>query len=294
MMSQSISTQPLHWIHAGLVNSRLIPYLGPGVLSLADEPSKVPAAPLELVGKLTAKASVPHKIRTNLSAAAQFIENFKHRKTVTAAMSEAFAPRMAPTLLHRYLAGLPALPLWVHAWYDDLPQQALAQRLASWGIAQGVSQAEHSGSWVHYFDARGSRGEEPNETDPAWDTLLYQPLGSVSPAANYLVSDSDYVEVLTEIDIQTPIPPAVQRLRSGRGFLFIGCRFSSQLERIFAHQIIKRSSDRHFAVLPDEPTRNEKRFLLEHGIERIETPLKEWVGSLIALDQRVAQRIAAS
>ena len=86
----------------------------------------------------------------------------------------------------------------------------------------------------------------------------------------------------------------MQRLRSGRGFVFIGCRFSSQLERIFAHQIIKRSSDRHFAVLPDEPTRNEKRFLQEHGIERIEAPLKEWVGSLIASDQRVAQRIAAS
>jgi hypothetical protein len=28
----------------------------------------------------------------------------------------------------------------------------------------------------------------------------------VRPAANFLVSDSDYVEVLTEIDIQTPIP----------------------------------------------------------------------------------------
>jgi hypothetical protein len=34
---------------------------------------------------------------------------------------------MAPDfVLHRYLAGLPSLPLWVHAWYDDLPQQALS------------------------------------------------------------------------------------------------------------------------------------------------------------------------
>jgi hypothetical protein len=75
-----------------------------------------------------------------------------------------------------------------------------------------------------------------------WPTLLYQPLGSVAPAANFLVSDSDFVEVLTEIDIQTPIPQAVQQLRTNRGFLFLGCRFSTQLERIFAHQIIKRSS----------------------------------------------------
>ena len=292
-MSDGIDAQLLNVIHSGLVNGRLIPYLGPGVLALSDEGPKVPAGPLELVGKLTAKASVPHKIRHNLSAAAQFIENFKHRKTVVAAMSDAFAPRMAPTELHRFLAALPKLPLWVNAWYDDLPQQALAQRGTPWGIAQGVSQAEHFGTWVHYFDANGSRREHPGATDPAWDTLLYQPLGSVKPAANYLVSDSDYVEVLTEIDIQTPIPPLVQKLRSGRGFVFIGCRFSSQLERIFAHQIIKRSSDRHFAVLPEEPTRNEKRFLSEHGIERIGTPLREWVGSLSALDQYEEQCIAA-
>ena len=295
-MRQTMDAQRLTVIHTGLVNGRLIPYLGPGVLSLADEPPTVPAALLELAGKLTAKVSVPHKIRNNLGAAAQFIENFKHRKTVTAAMSATFAPRMAPTELHRFLAGLATLPLWVHAWYDDLPQQALAQRSTPWGMVQGLSQAEHFGSWVHFFDADGTRREDLSAvgTDAPWDTLLYQPLGSVSPAANFLVSDSDYVEVLTEIDIQTPIPQIVQKLRSGRGFVFLGCRFSTQLERIFARQIIKRSSERHFAVLPDEPTRNEQRFLLEHGIERIETPLREWANSLIALDRRVAtQRIAA-
>lgn len=301
-MRQSADAQRLTVIHSSLVNGRLIPYLGPGVLGLVDGPSTIPATPLELVGKLTTKASVPHKIRHNLSAAAQFIENFKHRRTVIATMTEAFTPQIEPTDVHRFLAELPKLPLWVHAWYDDLPQQALAQRAlakpgSSFGIVQGVSQAEHFGTWVHFYDASGSRREDlsAESVDTGWETLLYEPLGAVRPAANFLVSDSDFVEVLTEIDIQTPIPRAVQHLRSGRSFLFLGCRFSTQLERIFARQILKRSSDRHFAVLPEEPTRNERRFLLEHGIERIETPPAEWVASLIALDRRLAtQRIAAS
>lgn len=278
--------QLLNVIRAGLVNGRVIPYIGPGVLSLEESAPGIPASPETLVGKLTAKASVPHKIRNNLTAAAQFIENFKHRKTVVAAMTEAFSPPKPPTALHRYLANLPQLPLWVHAWYDDLPQRALTEQGRSWGVVQGVSQSEHLGQWVHYFDADGSRRENliAESTEAPWPTLLYQPLGSVAPAANYLVSDSDYVEVLTEIDIQTPIPRTVQQLRTGRGFLFLGCRFSTQLERIFARQIIKRSSDRHWAVLPEEPTRNELRFLEQCHIERIETPLKEWVDALITLD----------
>jgi hypothetical protein len=258
-------------IRKSLLSGLAIPYLGPGVLALAGESCPLPASPEVLVDRLTAKASVPHKIRKQLTAAAQFIENFKHRKTVKAAMTEAFRPDVQPTALHRYLASLPALRLIVHVWYDDLPQKALAGAKGR-GMVQGVSQAEHFGEWVHYFDG-GTLARDEAAAAESWTPLLYQPLGSVCPAANFLVSDSDFVEVLTEIDIQTPIPEAVQNLRKGRNFLFLGCRFSTQLERIFAQQIIKRSSDRHWAVLPEEPTRNEARFLAGYNIQRIPMPL---------------------
>ncbi len=168
------------------------------------------------------------------------------------------------------------LPLVVHAWYDDLPQKALAAR-RSWGMVQGISQAEHFGEWVHYYSPDGT--SVPVE-ESGWETLLYQPLGSVAPAENYLVSDSDYVEVLTEIDIQTPIPTAVQRLRTGRNFLFLGCRFAMQLDRLFARQIMKRSSARHWAVLPEPPTKNEARFLAEQNITRIDLPLTVFADAL--------------
>jgi hypothetical protein len=101
----------------------------------------------------------------------------------------------------------------------------------------------------------------------------------VWPAKNFLVSDSDFVEVLTEIDIQTPIPESVQEMRKGRSFLFLGCRFSKQLDRLFAHQIIKRSSQKHWAILPEEPTRNEARFMDEHSIERVPITLSEFVAA---------------
>ena len=130
---------------------------------------------------------------------------------------------------------------------------------------------------MHYFDGETLTRAEAADAE-SWMPLLYQPLGSVSPAANFLVSDSDFVEVLTEIDIQTPVPEAVQNIRKGRNFLFLGCRFSTQLERIFAQQIIKRSSDKHWAVLPEEPTRNEARFLAEYHIQRLPMPLAAFTG----------------
>jgi hypothetical protein len=229
---------------------------------------------------MTAKVSVPHKIRHRLTQAAQFIENFKHRKTVVQLMNEAFANSAQPSPLHLALAASGA-GLWVDTWYDDTMAAALAcqRHLSVWVQIQALSQSEHFGQWTGNYGHDAARlGQLPEDTQG----ILYKPLGGHQPAGNYLVSDSDFVEVLTEIDIQTPIPAAVQVWRRGRNFLFLGCRFDDQLTRCFARQIMKRSSDQHWAVLPDEPTRMEARFLQEQNISRIARPLAEFSGELIA------------
>jgi SIR2-like domain len=256
-------------VAAGLRAGTLAPYIGPGLLRLCEPPTP-PADAVALAAVLTAKVSVPGKIRTRLTAAAQFIENFKHRKTLVKAMTEAYATAPAPSPLHAWLAGLRS-PLLVDAWYDDTLRTALAAASdrVDWAEVQGLSQSEHFGRWVGWYDAQGQRQPDPIEAP----TLLYKPWGGHAPAANYLVSDSDFVEVLTEIDIQTPIPAAVQQRRRKLGFVFLGCRFDDQLPRAFARQVMKRSAGPHYAVLPDPPTRMEGRFLAEQGITRIALPL---------------------
>jgi hypothetical protein len=268
-------TTSLQEIAAGLSANTIIPYLGPQSLLLDPETCPVPATPENLVKLLTAKVSVPHKIRNNLTAAAQFIENFKHRKSVVSLMTDAYAPGVTPNILHRYLTGLSKRPLLiVDTWYDDAMSKALAGH-SNWGQIQGVSQSEHFGQWVMYFDAEGK------VTDAAaadsWDIILYKPLGSITPAKNFIVSDSDFVEVLTEIDIQSPIPACVQSLRSGANFLFLGCRFNNQLTRTYARQVMKRSSDKHWAVIDGPLTRMEQKFIEEQNITRIDMPLARFV-----------------
>lgn len=269
----------IHEIAQALDAGRVIPYLGPDMLSLCAD-LKVPATPQALAEIMTAKVSVPHKIRKRLTQAAQFIENFKHRKSVVHLMNQAFASTPAPSALQLALASSGA-GLWVDTWYDDSFAAALAQARpqGDWVQVQGLSQSEHFGRWT---GAYADDGEFlPLLPDDA-GRILYKPIGSHGPAGNYLVSDSDYVEVLTEIDIQTPIPAAVQAWRRGRNFLFLGCRFDDQLTRSFARQIMKRSSDQHWAVLPHEPTRMEARFLQEQNITRIDLPLAQFADALVA------------
>ena len=266
----------------GLTAGTLIPYLGPALMTLSSGPSAPPADALALVAELTAKTSVPGKIRHRLTQAAQFIENFKHRRTLVNAMDAAFARTAAPSALHRWIAALRA-PLVVHAWYDDVMRRAIFESSDDVSEIQALAQSEHFGTWTRAYGREGQPLDAPSaRIGQPGHTLLYRPIGGHAPASNYLVSDSDFVEVLTEIDIQTPIPAAVQELRASRGFVFIGCRFDDQLTRSFARQIMKRSAGPHFALMPQEPTRMEARFLAEQRIGRLALPLANTVEALAA------------
>jgi SIR2-like domain len=265
----------------GLRAGTVIPYLGAGLAELAKpaEPG-VPMNPEALAAFFGAKVALPRRAKGNAWAAAQHIESNKHRSTVTALMAEAFGPPVPPTALHHHLASL-GLPMIVDTWYDGAMRAALASR-RDWGEVQGITRAGiGEDRWYRFYDAAGA------ETDRAqagsWTTLLYKPHGSIAPAKNFLISDADYVEVLTEIDIQTPIPDAVKDRRTDRNFVFIGCRFNDQLLRTYARQITKRSAALHYAIVdPATLSKNELRFLIGQGLLPIAVPLQRAVEVLLS------------
>ena len=257
-------------IAAELKTGDIVPYLGPGLTQLS--PTNVPMTPEALAAFFGTKVALPRRAKGNAWASAQHIESMKHRSTVSALMSQAFAESIAPTPLHAYLASL-QLPMIVDTWYDATMRSAL-EGYSDWGEIQGITRAGiGEDRWFRFYEADGT--ETSKEKAEVWKTILYKPHGSISPAKNFLISDADYVEVLTEIDIQTPVPEAVQNRRAERSFLFVGCRFHDQLLRIYARQIMKRSTTTHHAIVdPAVLTKNELKFLTVQGIIPIALPIE--------------------
>jgi hypothetical protein len=263
---------------AGLRAGELVPYLGPGISALTAPP--VPMSPETLAEWFGTKVALPKRAKGNAWASAQHIESYKHRNTVTALMADAFSTPVRPSPLHRHLATL-KLPLIVDAWYAAEMRQALAGR-DDWLEVQGITRAGiGEDRWFRFYRPDGSEADAAAAENAA--TILYTPHGSIGPARNFLISDADYVEVLTEIDIQTPIPGVVRDRRRTKSFLFLGCRFNDQLLRSYARQIIKRSNDPHYAVVELATlTRNERVFLDDQNITAIDMPLDLALDGLVA------------
>lgn len=265
-------------VAARLRSGSIVPYLGPGVAEFSKP--DVPRTPDALATFFGTKVALPRRARGNAWAAAQYIESNKHRSTVTGLMAQAFSAPVEPTALHRHLAAL-RLPMIVDTWYDGAMRAALGKG-DGWGEVQGITRAGIGElRWYRFYDADGNEVDSLDAGN--WTTVLYKPHGGVLPARNFLISDADYVEVLTEIDIQTPIPGIVKQRRIRRSFLFIGCRFDDQLLRIYARQITKRSTNVHYALVePDVLSRNERSFLLDQGLIPLAVALPRAVEILLA------------
>lgn len=273
-----VALDTLRTLRDEIENGWLIPYLGPAVLE-AGPATTVPLTTAELAMQLHARAPVTAALRGNMWGTAQFIEQRRHRKTLIAFMADIFKTPVAPGPIHNWLATLKA-PLIVDTWYDGALATAFrATGRNDFGEVQGVTRAlEHRDVWTTCYDATGKL--VPAAFADEWTTVIYKPHGSVAPAQNFLVADSDYVEVLTEIDIQTPIPDVVKERRRKRGFLFLGCRFDDQMLRTYARQIIKRSGGQSYVVVDTPPTRMEARFYAEVGLEPLEVELPDAIAAL--------------
>jgi hypothetical protein len=276
LSSQADAAAWIAEVRAGLESGRLAPYLGPGVTDLTRTP--VPTTQEALADFLGGKVALPRRARGNLGAAAQYIESHRHRSVVAKLMAEAFATPAVPLPFHRRLATQP-VPLIVDTWYDGAMRAALAGR-SDWGEIQGVRRSGLGGDQYYLaYDAAGAPCAI--EAADGWRTVLYKPHGACVPAQNFLVSDSDYVEVLTEIDIQTPIPAVIKARRANVGFVFLGCRLNDQTLRSYARQLLKRSGERHFIVVePGVQTRNERRFIAEHRLNVFVGKLGDALGRL--------------
>ncbi|MBB2175647.1 SIR2 family NAD-dependent protein deacylase [Gluconacetobacter johannae] len=264
----------------GMRAGHLVPYLGPGATALAAGEG-VPVTPEGLATFMGQHVALPRRARGNPWAAGQYIESSRHRATLIALMDKAYENPVPPGSLHLTLAGLRPTMI-VDTWYDGAMRAALqATPGKSWGEIQGITRAGIG-------EARWFRAYRPDGTEAGmdeaeeWHTILYKPHGAVTPDHNYLVADSDYVEVLTEIDIQTPIPDIVRRRRTNCGFVFLGCRFNDQMLRIYARQILKRSTGPNYAIVdPGELTRNEQRLFDDLGVTLVPMPLAQ-VQALLA------------
>jgi hypothetical protein len=167
--------------------------------------------------------------------------------------------------LHSWLASR-KLPYIIDTNRDTLLQQVYAATPHTLivGVARISAAAYRFKLFQH--DGMAYREIDPEAVDGSLP-VLFKPLGTPLPESNYIASDADFVDYITELMGGFAIPPFVKRMRQGKKYLLLGMRLTRDTERMVLADIVFGSAG-GWALIPNANDK-EKRFLDKLGIELV-------------------------
>ena len=267
---------------AGLKDGSIVPYLGPGVL--ADVKNAATGAPIpadsdSLIYAMNDGKPMAPKLMYEFPRAAMNVELKRGRSAVTKFLNRTYGETAwTRGAVHDWLKGI--APHYVidinrdtqlQDSYADVPHNLIV------GIARlGGTDFRYK---LYFWD--GVAYQKTEVINPALP-ILYKPMGTPKPEANYIASDADYVDFITELMGGFSIPPEVKELRKGKQYLFMGLRMNRDTERMVLSDVIYAAAEPAGWALIANPTDKERRFCKKQKLEVIEADVFDLIGAAIA------------
>ena len=267
---------------AGLKDGSIVPYLGPGVLAdvkNAASGAPIPADSNSLIYAMNDGKPMAPKLMYEFPRAAMNVELKRGRSAVTKFLNRTYGETAwTRAAVHDWIKAIsPHYVIDINRdtqlqdSYADVPHNLIV------GIARiGGTDFRYK---LYFWD--GAAYQKSEVINPALP-ILFKPMGTPKPEANYIASDADYVDFITELMGGFSIPPEVKELRKGKQYLLIGLRLNRDTERMVMSDMIYAAAEPAGWVLIQEPTDKERRFCKKLGLELIEADLFDLIGAAIA------------
>ncbi|MCX7099824.1 MAG: SIR2 family protein [Methylococcales bacterium] len=277
-----MSTAVFSEILTGLYENQIIPYLGPGVLFDAKNKATGQAMPADSESLILA-------MNNGKPMAAKLMYEFPR-----AAMNQEL--KKGRNFLGQFLTKLYGETEWtraaVHNWLADWKPNYVIDINRDTQLQDSYADEEHtlvvglarlSASQfrfkIYHYDG-SSYFEIPQEQIDTRLPLLFKPMGTPKPEANYIASDADYVDYITELMGGFAIPDFLKEYRKGKQYLLIGMPLNRDSERMVMSDITYGAAEKKGWVLNKNPTPKEVRFCKKVGLEIIDAGIEDLLAAV--------------
>jgi hypothetical protein len=269
-------------ILSGLYDNQVVPYLGPGVLF--DVKNKINGAPIPADGEslilaMNGGKPMAPKLMYEFPRAAMNQELKRGRSFLTQFLDKTYRDiQYSRAAIHDWLAE------WKPNYVIDINRDTQLQdsyadeeHTLIVGFARVVG--NHFRFKIYHFDREKYFEIEQSQVD-ARLPILFKPMGTPRPESNYVASDADYVDYITELMGGFAIPDFLKEYRKGKKYLLIGLPLNRDSERMVMSDITYAADEHRGWFLRKNPTDKEKRFAAKMGFELIEADCLDLLESL--------------
>ncbi|GAB6051898.1 SIR2 family protein [Magnetospira thiophila] len=260
-------------ILTGVRDGVIVPYLGPGVLSGVTEVGTgqpMPADSDSLILAMNDGKPMAPRLMYEFPRAAMSLELKKGRTFLTKFFTELYGERQwTRSPVHDWLAAVRP-PYVIDVNRDTQLQDSYADTPHL--LIHGVARISGTAFRYRLYTYDGTSYTEilQEEADTSLP-VLFKPMGSPRPDANYVASDADYVDFITELMGGFAIPSFLKQDRQGKKYLLLGLPLNRDTERMVLSDMIHGHAEPTGWALIPHPTDKEKRFCAKLGLEVIES-----------------------
>lgn len=267
-MSNSVFSEIL----SGLYDNQVVPYLGPGVLF--DATSKLNGLPMpadseSLILAMNGGKPMAPKLMYEFPRAAMNQELKRGRNFLTQFLDKTYREqKWSRAAVHDWLAE------WRPNYVIDINRDTqLQDSYADEEHTLIVGLARTAGTAyrykIYHYDREAYFEIEQNQVDVRLP-ILFKPMGTPIPESNYIASDADYVDYITELMGGFAIPGFLKEYRKGKKYLLLGLPLNRDSERMVMSDITYAADEHRGWFLRKNPTDKERRFAAKMGFELIE------------------------
>lgn len=263
----------------GLYNKTVVPYLGSGVLFDAKNKltgAAMPADSDSLILAMNNGNPMAPKLMYEFPRAAMNQELKKGRNFVNQFLMKLYGDTVwTRAALHDWLA------IWKPSYVIDINRDTQLQDTYAdeeHTLIVGVARITASQFRYKLYQFDGSVYFEitSEQVDPRLP-ILFKPMGTPKPEANFIASDADYVDYITELMGGFAIPDFLKEYRMGKQYLLIGVPLNRDSERMVMSDILYGAAEHKGWVLNKNPTNKEIRYCKKIGLEILDLDVAEFL-----------------
>lgn len=279
-MSHSVFSEIL----SGLYDNEVVPYLGPGVLF--DAKNKLTGAPMpadsdSLILAMNGGKPMAPKLMYEFPRAAMNQELKRGRPFLTQFLDKTYKEtQYSRASVHDWLAE------WKPHYVIDINRDTqLQESYADEEHTLIVGLARIVGTQFRFKIFHYDREQYFEITQDQVDTrspILFKPMGTPVPDSNYIASDADYVDYITELMGGFAIPDFLKAYRKGKKYLLLGLPLNRDSERMVMSDITYAAAEHRGWFLRKNPTDKEKRYSERMGLELIDADCQDLLDSIQA------------
>ena len=277
-MSSAVFSEILN----GLYENKVVPYLGSGVLFDATNKltgAAMPADSDSLILAMNNGKPMAPKLMYEFPRAAMNQELKKGRNFLGNFLTKLYGDtEWTRAAVHNWLAE------WKPAYVVDINrdtqlQDSYANEKHTLIVGLARMAANQFRFKLYHFDGSEYFEVTQEQVDPKLP-ILFKPMGTPKPEANYVASDADYVDYITELMGGFAIPDFLKEYRKGKQYLFIGLPLNRDSERMVMSDIVYGAAEKKGWVLNKNPTAKEQRFCKKIGLEIVNADIEDLLGAV--------------